>query len=58
MANVEGVSHCTGCGMWVMTMWLECPACKKPITKGNSDAELNQLGGIMLGVGVKEKGAD
>jgi len=58
MATVEDVDHCTGCGMWIMTSWLECPACKKPIAKGDSDAESNQMGGIMLGVKETEKGED
>jgi hypothetical protein len=58
MAAVEGVDHCTGCGMWIMTIWLECPACKKPIAKGDSDAESNQMEGIMLGAGRTGKGED
>lgn len=58
MATVEGVDHCTGCGMWIMTVWLKCPACKKPIMKGDSNAESNQQGGIMLGAKETEKGED
>jgi hypothetical protein len=53
---MEGVDHCTGCGMWIMLVWLECPACKKPIAKGDSDAESNQMGGTMLGIKEMEKG--
>lgn len=40
-----------------MLAWLECPACKKPIMKGDSDAESNLRRETMLGVGEKEKGA-
>ena len=53
---MESVDHCTGCGMWIMLVWLECPACKKPITKGDSDAVSNQMGGNMLGAKETEKG--
>jgi hypothetical protein len=58
MASVEGIDHCTGCGMWIMTVWLECPACKKPIMKGDSNAESNQREETMLGVRDKGKGED
>lgn len=53
---MEGVMHCTGCGMWIMATFLECPACKKSNMKGNSDAESNQQGETMLSARETGKG--
>jgi hypothetical protein len=56
---MEGIIRCTGCGQWLMASFINCQICNtKTTTKGNSNAESNHMGGIMLGARETEKGAD